>query len=203
MDHPLRESTDTDPAVSISSWKIKPGHEQDLERVAHEVIDAAAQTEGHISGTVLHEPGSPRFHIVHRFESEQALSTWLTSPARKAVHPDLNEIAEREGKIQRVTGLEGWFLDSRSQRRTMKPPPRWKMWLASLAGAYPLVLLFQWLIAPHLADLPLPVRAAVFPLIILTLMTYAMMPFVTRLLHGWLFAENRQDTPRSGDTVEP
>ena len=169
MDQPLREATDTDPAVSISSWRIKPGHEQDLERVADEVIDAAAQAEGHISGTVLHEPGSPRFDIVHRFASEQTLSAWLTSPAGNAVHPHPDEIAEREGKIQRVTGMERCFLDTRSQRRTIKPPPHWKMGLASRVGAYLLGLAVPVAVAPYLADLPLPVRAAAFPLIVLTL----------------------------------
>ena len=60
------------------------------------------------------------------------------------------------------------------------------MWLASFLGAYPLVVLFQWLLAPHVEDLPLLLRSAVLPLILLSLMTYVAMPVVTRLLHGWL-----------------
>ena len=69
----------------------------------------------------------------------------------------------------------------------MKPPPRWKMWLASFLGAYPLVVIFQALVAPSLEDWPLLVRSAMFPLILLSLMTYAMMPLVTRVLHRWLY----------------
>jgi antibiotic biosynthesis monooxygenase (ABM) superfamily enzyme len=44
-------------------------------------------------------------------------------------------------------------------------------------------VLFQWLLAPHVEDLPLLLRSAVLPLILLT---YVAMPVVTRLLHGWL-----------------
>jgi antibiotic biosynthesis monooxygenase (ABM) superfamily enzyme len=60
------------------------------------------------------------------------------------------------------------------------------MWIASFIGAYPLVVLFQWLLAPHLEDLPLLLRSAMFPLLLLSLMTWCAMPLVTRLLHGWL-----------------
>ena len=47
-------------------------------------------------------------------------------------------------------------------------------------------MLFQWLLAPHVEDLPLLLRSAVLPLILLSLMTYVAMPVVTRLLHAWL-----------------
>ncbi len=101
----------------------------------------------------------------------------------------LGAVAKRKGNPQRITGLETWFASQRSPAETMKPPPRWTMWLASFAGAYPLVVLFQWLLAPTLEDLPLLIRSAVFPLVLLSLMTYAMMSLVTRLMHGWLYPD--------------
>jgi uncharacterized protein len=54
------------------------------------------------------------------------------------------------------------------------------MWLVSLLVVYPLVLLFQWLLGPRVEGWPLPLRATMFPLV-LTLMTYVVMPVVTRL----------------------
>jgi antibiotic biosynthesis monooxygenase (ABM) superfamily enzyme len=68
----------------------------------------------------------------------------------------------------------------------MKPPPRWKMWLVSIVAVYPLVLAFQALLVPRMAALPLPLRALAFPVVVLTLMTFAVMPMVTRLLRRWL-----------------
>ena len=67
---------------------------------------------------------------------------------------------------ERLAGLEGWF-------GAQAAPPRWKQWLASFLGAYPLVVLFQWLLAPHVERLPLLLRSAVLPV-------------VTRVLQGWL-----------------
>jgi antibiotic biosynthesis monooxygenase (ABM) superfamily enzyme len=68
----------------------------------------------------------------------------------------------------------------------MKPPPRWKMWLVSLVAVYPLVLAFQALLRPRMVGLPLPLRALLFPLVLLTLMTFVVMPVVTRVLRRWL-----------------
>jgi antibiotic biosynthesis monooxygenase (ABM) superfamily enzyme len=68
----------------------------------------------------------------------------------------------------------------------MKPPPRWKMWLISLVAVYPLVLAFQAAAVPRMTGLPLPLRALMFPLVLLTLMTFVVMPAVTRVLHRWL-----------------
>ncbi|NMH93419.1 hypothetical protein HF519_17925 [Pseudonocardia bannensis] len=69
----------------------------------------------------------------------------------------------------------------------MKPPPRWKQWILSLIAAYPLVLAFQAFVVPQVADWPIWAKAALFPLIILTLMMYVVMPAVTRLFRRWLF----------------
>jgi antibiotic biosynthesis monooxygenase (ABM) superfamily enzyme len=60
------------------------------------------------------------------------------------------------------------------------------MWLVSLIAVYPLVVLFQWALAPRMGRLPLLVRSALFPLVLLTLMTYVVMPLVTRFLRRWL-----------------
>jgi antibiotic biosynthesis monooxygenase (ABM) superfamily enzyme len=167
----LHETTETDPLVVVSAWHCRPGCESEFERVA----DALA---GH-TALLLHEHGSREYHVAHRFEDQAAMRRWLDSPERATLHPALSDVAERVGEPQRLSGLEPWFA-------AVGKPPRWKMWLASFLGAYPLVVLFQWLVAAHVEALPLLVRSAVLPLVLLSLMTYVMMPLVTRVLAGWL-----------------
>jgi antibiotic biosynthesis monooxygenase (ABM) superfamily enzyme len=72
--------------------------------------------------------------------------------------------------------------------RAIVPPPRWRQLLATLIGAYPLVILLSAFVLPRLADWPLLVRSAVLPVVLLTLMTYVIMPQVTKVLRGWLYA---------------
>jgi antibiotic biosynthesis monooxygenase (ABM) superfamily enzyme len=87
--------------------------------------------------------------------------------------------------VQRATGLETWFV--LPGERAIVPPPRWKMLLVSLMGSYPLVVLFSAFVLPWLEGWPLLARAAVLPIVLLGLMTYVVMPQLTRLLGGWLY----------------
>jgi len=147
--HAVREPAGTDALVSVSTWRSRPGGEQELERLADKLMDAAAGSEGHLSGTVLHDAGSADYHFVHRFEGPEAFARWHHSPERVALHRELDAVAERQGAPQRITGLETWFLESGTGTATLKPP-----------------------------------------LILLSVMTYAMMPLVTRLLRGWLYPDD-------------
>ncbi len=176
-----------EPLLSVSTWIAKPGREHDLEEIGRRLMSASSQFEGHLSGTVLHEPSAPEYHFAQSFAGRRQLERWLDSPERRDLLNETEAAAKRVQGPQKITGLETWFASNGRHVSTIKPPPRWKMWLASLLGAYPLVVLFQWQLASHLDGLPLLVRSAVFPVILLSVMTYLMMPLVTRLLRHWLY----------------
>lgn len=180
-------SVEPDHLVTVSTWEADPGREEEMAALGRRIQAIAEETPGHLRGTVLHQHGSREFNFVHTFRDADALELYQSNPERDEIRAELARIGKRVGKPQRVTGLENWFESRNTPAETMKPPPRWKMWLASFVGAYPLVVLFQWLLAPSLEDLPLLIRSAMFPLILLSLMTYAMMPLVTRVLRGWLY----------------
>lgn len=167
-----------------------------MEALGERLLEMAAAVPGHLSGTVLRGEGSREFHFVHTFRDAGALAAYEASPVREEIRGELARIGKRVGDPQRVTGLETWFASQGRTVETIKPPPRWKMWLASFLGAYPLVVLFQWLIAPEVSDWPLLIRSAALPLVLLSLMTYLMMPLVTRVLGGWLYP-NGPDGNRS------
>jgi antibiotic biosynthesis monooxygenase (ABM) superfamily enzyme len=88
-------------------------------------------------------------------------------------------------EIQRTSGLEAWF--TLPGERAIVPPPRWKQLLVTLIGAYPLVVLISAFVMPQLDAWPLLVRSAVLPVVLLTLMTYGVMPLLTRAFRGWLY----------------
>jgi hypothetical protein len=123
----------------------------------------------------------------------QTLQRWLTSPERTRRHDKARDIARSPVAARRRTGLEAWFCVPGRAAQTIKPPPRWKQWMVSLVAAYPLVLLFQAFIAPQIKDWPLEAKSALLPLCVLTLLTYVVMPPVSRLLRGWLHSSSRDD----------
>jgi antibiotic biosynthesis monooxygenase (ABM) superfamily enzyme len=177
----------TEPVTAVFSRRVKPGREAAFEDWAHGVIDAATRWPGHLGASVLHEPGSPWYHVVYKFTDRDRFRAWVESEERDrwlGRVEQLTEDAHRE--LQETTGLETWFDLPGPESAPRRPPPRWKMWLVTLVALYPLVVLFQWMLAPRVEGWPLVAKAAVFPLVLLTTMTYVVMPLVTRLLRRWL-----------------
>ena len=54
------------------------------------------------------------------------------------------------------------------------------------------------MVVPRMAGLPLPLRALAFPLVLLTLMTFVVMPVVTRVLRRWLGPRQDEEPVEGG-----
>ena len=181
----MRPASD-EPVTVLFSRRIKPGREADFEAWAHGVTTAARHFPGHLGASVLDAPSSRDYHILFTFADRKSMQAWLDSDERQRWLARVGELIETDRGLQQLTGLETWFKLPGSNVPTMTPPPRWKMWLVSIVAVYPLVLAFQALVVPRMGGLPLPIKALAFPLVLLTLMTFAVMPVVTRLLRRWL-----------------
>ena len=187
-----------DPVTVLYSRRVKPGREADFEAWAHGIVAAARQFPGHLGASVLDAPGSREYHILFSFADRRSLRAWLDSTERHRWLARVGDLLEADRGLQQLTGLETWFKLPGSNVPTMKPPPRWKMWLVSIIAVYPLVLAFQALVVPRMAGLPFPLRALMFPLVLLTLMTFVVMPVVTRLLRRWLGSRQEVEPAEGG-----
>jgi antibiotic biosynthesis monooxygenase (ABM) superfamily enzyme len=173
-----------EPVSVVLSRTVKPGKEKEYERLAHEAIRASKQYTGHEGATVIKE-GDRRYHLIYRFINHDKLDEWLASRERREIREEINKITEDNSDIQKTTGFETWFRVPGMS--PLKSPPRNKMWLATIMGAYPLVVLFQAFLSPKVEKWPLLLRSALFPLILLTLMMYVVMPQLTKILKPWLY----------------
>jgi uncharacterized protein len=120
------------------------------------------------------------------------LGAWEASQERDRLVQEARKFSTPD--VQQATGLETWFV--LPGQRAIVPPPRWTMLLVTLIGAYPLVVLLSAFVLPSLEGWPLLVRAAVVPVVLLSLMTYLVMPQLTRLLSGWLYPNQRRPATR-------
>ena len=80
-------------------------------------------------------------------------------------------------------GLETWF--TLPGRPTLPAPPKWKMAVVTWLALLPKVLVLGSLLP---MDLPVVARAAVSTAIPVALLTWVVMPRVTRWLAPWLYA---------------
>jgi uncharacterized protein len=175
----------------VVSRDVQPGRERDYEEWEHRIIHAAVPF-GSLGAAVIapEGPTGARRIVVQRFPDEEALKRWEESEERKALLREVEQFSVAHD--QQATGLETWF--ALPDERAIVPPPRWKMLLTTLLGAYPLVVVLSAFVLPRVEGWPLLARAALLPVVVLSLMTYVVMPQLSRLLRRWLYPP-QQHTP--------
>ena len=88
-------------------------------------------------------------------------------------------------RTQFVTGLETWF--TLPARPGARPPPPYKMALLTWITIFPLITGVVVVLGPLLEGMALVPRLAVTTAVTVPLMTWVVMPRVTRALRSWLY----------------
>ena len=140
--------------------------------------------------------GSTEWHMLYRFADAAALHGWEESPQRQWWLSSAQGMVEHT-RMERRTGIEGWFdppqereVDDLAGPPPAPPaPPRWKQAVTIWLGFFPLSLLAAVTLGHLLADLDVVLRTLVTTLCLTPLMTYLVLPRVTRALQWWLHGQ--------------
>jgi antibiotic biosynthesis monooxygenase (ABM) superfamily enzyme len=129
------------------------------------------------------------YRIVFRFDHASNLHAWENSEERQHWLRK-GEPLQHEEKVHVLTGLETWFtLPSKVGEPS---PPRYKMVVVTWLGVFPIVTGIFAVFGQWLNLLPTLVRTLVFTAVMVTLMTYVVMPRMTRLFAFWLYPDRRE-----------
>jgi len=175
------------PVTTVVSRRVKPGHEQFYELFLAGIIETASRFPGHLDAEVFRPESASagEYRLVYRFDTGEHLRAWLDSDE----HAAWLERAEPHviGPVHRqfLTGLETWFTVP--GRPGTPPPPPYKMALLTWITIFPLITLVVIILGPVLEGLPLALRLAITTAVTVPIMTWLVMPRVTRLLRGWLY----------------
>jgi antibiotic biosynthesis monooxygenase (ABM) superfamily enzyme len=172
-----------DPVTVVATFQVAAGREVEFEHWAHDITAAAAGFPGHLGASWMRSKS--RYQVVYRFASQSQFHDWHESSTRAAFLAGLAPIA-RLVTDDHLTGLETWFELPNEPGRPA--PPRWKMVIVTWLGVFPLLGLLQWQVGPHIANVALPIRVMLFAFVVVTLMTYLVMPRLTMILRRWLYA---------------
>lgn len=176
-------------AVTVSiARKVTPGREADYEAWIKGISGVAATFPGHLGVNILRPARETegKYVTIYRFASWEDCQVFQKSPERAEWLERLDDIVEGEAEFKRVTGLEFWF-DLPEVPVAAQPSPH-KMALTLIVVVYALVLAMNLTLGPLVADWPVWLKVALFVVGQVVLMTYVVMPRVTKLLKGWLFA---------------
>jgi uncharacterized protein len=135
----------------------------------------------------------PEYVIIFRFNTYENLDKWEKSPIRHEWLQKGRKLAESDYDVQKMTGLEFWFTpyfnDESSPMIPLNPPPRYKMVIVTI----PVISIMLMTLVPQIhfltemLSIPFPVRLVIALTITVLLMTYVIMPLLTKLLKPWLF----------------
>ena len=184
-----RDPHEGQPMTVTVARRVAPGREVEFEDWATRMNAAAARFPGFLGAGLL-RPGhvGEDWHVVYRFDSAGHLAAWERSRVRATLLAAGEELMHTTG-VRRISGLETWFA---LPGRSAPAPPRWKMFLVSVAGIYSLQVAVNVGLGRLAWHWPLVLRLALFVSIVTAAMTWVVMPRLARLLERWLYAPPRQ-----------
>ncbi len=173
-------------AKIVLERRVRPGHAAEFESWTRELIETAALSPAFQGSSVLSAGGSEYF-ILLRFDSPDGLRAWQSSEYVENLLRAGDELSNAMDAPVVRTGLETWFhLPGLSVPAA--PPPKWKMAIVTWMALLPQVLLLARVIPPWV---PFLIGAALSTAIPVVLLTWVVMPRLTRWLQRWLYAGAR------------
>jgi antibiotic biosynthesis monooxygenase (ABM) superfamily enzyme len=179
---------DDPPVTAVASRQVKQGRKREFEEWVSGILAAANEFPGYLGSEVLRpsdDPEDNEYRIVFRFDHASNLHAWENSEERHHWLRQSRSLLYEEEKVHVLTGLETWFtLPSKPGEPA---PPRHKMAIVTWLAVFPVVAIIFTLFGQWLNLLPTLVRTLVFTVVMVTLMTYVIMPRMTRVFSFWLY----------------
>ncbi len=177
---------------------VKPGCEEAFERTLHDFVQESLHLPGQLGVHILRPPpgsGSREYGILRRFENAEARDEFYRLPLFEEWKQKVAGLVDGEPRYERLSGLETWF--TLPGERAIIPPPRWKMAVVTLLAVYPLSMVLGITVGNWISAWPILLNALIFNALIVTGLTWFLMPVLTRLFNPWLYPESGNSVLRS------
>lgn len=169
----------------IARRRAQVGHESDYEALVREMFATMRSSPGFLGADLLPpEQAGDAYQVIVRFATEADMQQWDASPARAAIHQRMRNVAENEPEYRNLSGLEAWFTPAVVP--ASMHPPRIRMAVVTWLGIFPTVSFVLGLIAPLLMPVPFLLRTALLTALVVLVMTWVVMPRLTKLMRPWL-----------------
>lgn len=185
----------TEPAAGVTAIvtrSVKPGHEAAYEAALASLQADGARFEGYLGATTQRPaPGAatPVYTSIIRFASVARLRAFERSERRAAFAAVVAPHVMADAAWAEQTGLEFWF--SPPAGTVVPQPVRWRMALLLVVVVYGLVALVGGAVAALWPQGPPWLRLLLTIAIEVALMTWWLMPQLTRRLARWIYPSSR------------
>lgn len=174
--------------------RVRPGCEQELEDAVAKISLEAEREPGAEGAFLLRpaEPGSRDYGILHTFTSRAARDRFFASEPYARFTEAIAPLVEGPPRRRDIRGLEGYFVAP-----SAGGPPAWKMALITWLAVNPAVFVCIRVVKAVLGEQPELVELLVGNTLVIALLTWVLMPALTRIFARWL----RTPPPEGATTV--
>ncbi|MCR9121724.1 MAG: antibiotic biosynthesis monooxygenase [Phyllobacteriaceae bacterium] len=179
-----------EPVTVVVRRHVRPGSEAFYEDWLDRLTSAAGAMPGYL-GSQFQKPASPGnpYVSIFRFDSLETLDAFERSELRARYLREIAPHVASDAVWDRTTGLEVWF-EAPKGTVVAQPSPH-RMALVLVAVVFVLVLILNVALDPIIGHWPLALRLLVTVVLQVLLMTYLIMPRVTRWLARWIFPSTK------------
>ncbi|MES2626156.1 MAG: antibiotic biosynthesis monooxygenase [Pseudomonadota bacterium] len=184
----------TDPTpVTLSTVRIvRSGCEVDFEKALHDFVQRSLQLPGQLGVHIMRPaPGSEsrEYGIIRKFADRDSLQNFRSSALYGEWSTLVKGLTDGDARAEELSGLESWFT---LPGAALQPLPKWKMASVTFIGVYPISTILGQLLGPLTSEWHFLVRNVLISGCIVVLLTWLVMPLLTRALHGWLHKNSRK-----------
>jgi antibiotic biosynthesis monooxygenase (ABM) superfamily enzyme len=179
-------ASESEEVMVLVNRRVKTGCQAEFEQAMRSFVQFTLSFPGHRGISILRPAAGGRDYIVvDRFSDDAARRNFTASPQYREWMKRLDELTDGDRRMEELTGLEGWF--TLPENAGLAKPANYKMAVAIFLGVLPVVMLLSLILGPFVRPLPFLVHHVIFNACVVILLTWVVMPLVTRALHFWLF----------------
>ena len=190
-----RRNKDSLPVTVIVKRIVKKNKIKEFEEWLSGITREVSRQNGSMGIDIIRptdKESKPEYVIIFRFDNYGNLTKWENSSIRNEWLKKGRELVQSDPDVQKLTGLEFWFTPyskKNSHSMPLNSPRRYKMVIVTI----PVIALLLLTLVPQIHFIgeslliPYSIRFVIAIAIMVLLMTYFIMPLLTKVLRPWLF----------------
>lgn len=194
MNNPVQQVNEPNDLTVVVHRRIKPGQEAEFEEAMKRFVNFALGFPGHRGINVIRPAtGEHDYIVVDKFADQATRDSFTATAQYKEWMERLGQHTEGSPTIQQLSGLEGWFS---RPGQPLQTPPSYKMALVTFIGVCIVIAFLNLVLTPFIKNWAYFPNLLIFNAFVVSLLTWVVMPVLTKILHRWLFK-------KQGDRVSP
>ena len=172
-----------DPVTAVSSIRVDPERMAEYQVLLREILEALARMPGFQRADTFEPVPDVQddLVVVLTFDTREHLDAWLVSDERRRILAEMERHTIGARTLNVVGGFAGWF-----GTRDGHDVKRWKSAATVLLALVPVSLLFLALRLWLFPDLHIVAATVLSNVVGIVVLTWVLMPPITRWLSGWL-----------------